>query len=69
MGGSYSTRVRCLFGKPEWKISLRPRRRWEDNIRMDLREIGWEDVEWMYLSRDRDQWRTILTMVVKLKVS
>jgi len=33
----------------------RPRRRWEDNIRMDLREIGWDDVEWMRLAQDRDQ--------------
>jgi hypothetical protein len=34
----------------------RPRHRWEDNIRMDLWEIGWEGVDWMYLAQDRDQW-------------
>jgi hypothetical protein len=40
-----------LVGKPEGKRPLiRPRRRWEDNIRMDLREIGWEGVDWMYLA-------------------
>jgi hypothetical protein len=40
-----------LDGKPEGKTPLRkPRRRWEDNIRMDLREIGWEDVDWMHLA-------------------
>jgi hypothetical protein len=33
-------------------------RRWEDNIRMDLREIGWEGVDWMHLAQDRDQWQT-----------
>jgi hypothetical protein len=45
-----------FVGKPEGKRSLRrPRRRWEDNIRMDLREIGLEVVDWMYLAQDSDQ--------------
>jgi hypothetical protein len=45
-----------LFGRPEEKKSLgRPRRRWEDNIRMDLREIWWEIVDWMHMAEDRDQ--------------
>jgi hypothetical protein len=45
-----------LVGKPEGKRSLgRTRRRWEDNIRMDRRDIGWEDVDWMRSSQDRDQ--------------
>jgi len=45
-----------LVGKPEVKRPLgRPRRRREDNIRMDLREVGWEDVDWMHLAQDRDQ--------------
>jgi hypothetical protein len=44
-----------LVGKPEEKRPLgRPRHRWEDSIRMDLKEIVWEDVDWMHLSRDRD---------------
>jgi hypothetical protein len=46
---------RVLVGKPEGKRPLeRPRRRWEDGIKMDLREIGWGDVEWIHLAQDRD---------------
>jgi hypothetical protein len=46
-----------LVGKPEGKRPLgSPRRRREDNIRMDLREIGWEGVDWIHLAQDRDQW-------------
>jgi hypothetical protein len=45
-----------LVGKPEEKRPLgRPRRRWEDNIRMDLREIRWESVDWVHLAQDGDQ--------------
>jgi hypothetical protein len=44
-----------LLGKPEGKRPLRrPRHRWEDNIRMDVREIGWEGVDWMHLTQGRD---------------
>jgi hypothetical protein len=44
-----------LFGKPEWKRPRgRPRRRWEDNVKMDLREIGWEGVDWIHLPQDKD---------------
>jgi hypothetical protein len=44
-----------LVGKPEGKRPVgRPRRRWKDNIRMDLRKIGWEDVDWMHLAQDMD---------------
>jgi hypothetical protein len=43
---------KILFGKPEGKRPLRrPKRRWEDNIRMDLKETGWEDVDWIYLTQ------------------
>jgi hypothetical protein len=50
-----------LVGKPERTRTLgRFRRRWKDNIRMDLREIVWEGVDWMYLAQDRDQWRVLL---------
>ncbi|KAJ4427975.1 hypothetical protein ANN_23988 [Periplaneta americana] len=49
---------RVLVGRPEGKIYLgRPRRRWEDNIQMDLREVGYDDRDWINLARDRDQWR------------
>jgi hypothetical protein len=55
---------KVLIGKPESKRSLgRPRRRWEDGIRMDLREIGWGCVEWIQLARDRDRWRTLVNTV------
>jgi hypothetical protein len=47
-----------LVGKCEGKRPLiKPRRRWEDNMRMHLREIGWEGVDWMNLAHDGDQWR------------
>jgi hypothetical protein len=38
--------------------------KWEDNIRMDLREIGWEGVDWMHLDKDRDQWRAVVNTVI-----
>jgi hypothetical protein len=50
-----------LVGKPEGKRPLgRPRRRWEDGIKMDLRETGWGCVEWIHLVQDRDRWRGLL---------
>jgi hypothetical protein len=58
-----------LVGKPEGKRPLgRPRRRWEDNIRMDLREIGWGGMDWIDLAQDRDQWRALVKMVMNLQV-
>jgi hypothetical protein len=57
-----------LFGKAERKKLLgRSRRRWEDNIRMDLREIGWEVVDWIHLAQDRDQWRVVVNNVMNLR--
>jgi hypothetical protein len=57
-------------GNPEGKRALgRPRRRWVDNIKMDLREIGWDGIDWIELAQDRDQWRTLVntvTYVVRL---
>jgi hypothetical protein len=54
-----------LVGKPEGKKPLgKSRRRWEDNIRMDLREIGWEVADWMYLAQDKDKWRALVNMVM-----
>jgi hypothetical protein len=46
----------------------RHRRRWEDNIRMDIMEIGWEGVDWIHLSQDRDQWRAGMNTVVNFRV-
>jgi hypothetical protein len=57
------------MGKPEGKRPLgRPRRRWEDNIKLDLREIGWGGMDRIDLSQDRDQWRTLVNMVMNLQV-
>jgi hypothetical protein len=58
-----------LVGKPEGKRPLvRPRRRWEDGIRMDLREIGWGSVEWIQLAKDRDRWWAVVNAVMNLRV-
>jgi hypothetical protein len=58
-----------LVGKPEGKRPLaRPRRRWVNNIEMNLREIGWDVIDWMDLSQDRDQRRTIVNTVMNLRV-
>jgi hypothetical protein len=60
---------RILVGKPEGKRPLgRPRRMWEDNIKMDLREIGWDGVDWNELAEERDQWRALVNMVMNLRV-
>jgi hypothetical protein len=60
---------RVLVGKPEGKRPLeRPRRRWKDGIKMDLREIGWEAVEWIHLAQARDRWRAVVNAVMNLRV-
>jgi transposase len=60
---------RILVGKPEGKRPLgRPRLRWEDNTRMDPREIGWGGMGWIDLARDRDHWRALVDMVMNLRV-
>jgi hypothetical protein len=60
---------RVLMGKPEGKRPLvRPRRRWEDGIRMDLREIGWGSVDWIQLAQDTDRWRAVVNTVMNLRV-
>jgi hypothetical protein len=60
---------RVLVGRPEGKIPLgRPRRRWEDNIKMDLREIGIDGANWIQLAQDRVQWRACVNMVMNLWV-
>jgi hypothetical protein len=57
---------RVLVGKPEGRRPLgRPRRRWEDAIKMDLREIGWG--EWIQLAQDRDRWRAVVSAVMNLR--
>jgi hypothetical protein len=60
---------KVLVGKPEGRRPLgRPRRRWEDGIRMDLREIGLGGVDWIRLAQDRDWWRAVVSAVMKLRV-
>ena len=56
-----------LVGKHEGKRLLgRPRRRWEDNIKMDLQEVGCGGIDWMDLAQDRDRWRGILNAIMNL---
>jgi hypothetical protein len=63
------TLYRVLVGKPEGRRPLgRPRRRWEDGIRMDLEEIGWGGVEWIHMAQDRDWWRALVNAVMNLRV-
>jgi hypothetical protein len=60
---------RILVGKQEGERPLgRPRRRWVDNIKMDLRETGWDDVDWIELAQDRDQLRALVNTVMNLRV-
>jgi hypothetical protein len=58
-----------LVGRPEGRRPLgRSRHRWEDNIEMDLREIGFGDVDWIHLAQDRDRWQVLVNTVVNLRV-
>jgi hypothetical protein len=58
-----------LVGRPEGRRPLgRPRRRWEDNIKMDLREIGFGDVDWIHWADDRDSWRALVNTVMNFRV-
>jgi hypothetical protein len=75
MGGACSTNggkrnaYRILVGNPEGKRPLgRPRHSWEDNIKMDLRGIGWGGMDWIDLAQDRDQWRALVNTVINLGV-
>jgi hypothetical protein len=74
MGRAYRTygeKKECLhhFGGKSGKRSLgRHTRRWEDNIKMDLRETGWGDMGWIDLAQDRDRWRVPVNTVLKLRL-
>jgi len=58
-----------LVGKPEGKRPLgRPRRKWVDNIRMDLQGVGCGYMDWIWLTHDRDSWRTLMSAVINLRV-
>jgi hypothetical protein len=58
-------RIGYWVGKPEGR---RPRRRWVDNIKMDLREIGSDGMDWIKLAQDRDHWRALVNTVMNLRV-
>jgi hypothetical protein len=60
---------KILIGKPEGERPReRPRRRCEDNVRVDLREIGWKGVDWIRMDRDRDQWRPLVDTEMNLRL-
>jgi hypothetical protein len=60
---------RILVGRPEGRRPLgRPRRRWEDNIKIDLREVGWGGMNWIELAQDRDRWQALVNVVMNLQV-
>jgi hypothetical protein len=67
--GENRNAYRLMVGKPEGKRPLgRPRRRWVDNIRMDLGEVAWGDVEWIGLAKDRNSRRAVVNSVLNLRV-
>jgi len=60
---------RFLMGKPEGRRPLgRPRRRWEDNIKMDLQEVRCGGIDWIELAQERDRWRALVNVVMNLRV-
>ncbi|KAJ4433652.1 hypothetical protein ANN_15962 [Periplaneta americana] len=67
--GESRNAYRVLVGRPEGKRPLgRPRRRWEDNIKMDLREVGYDDRDWINLAQDRDRWRAYVRAAMNLRL-
>jgi hypothetical protein len=67
--GEGSGEYNISVGRPEGRRPLgKPRRRWEDNIKMDLREIGFEDVDWIRWVQDRERWRALVNTVMNLRV-
>jgi hypothetical protein len=67
--GETRNAYRILVGKSQGKRPLgRLRRRWVNNIKMDLREIGWDGMDWIDLAQDRDQWRAFVNTVMNLRI-
>jgi hypothetical protein len=67
--GATRNAYRILVGKPEGKRPLgKPRRRWVDNIKMDLKETAWDGMDWIDLAQDSVQWRTLMNTVMNLRV-
>jgi hypothetical protein len=68
--GEKRNAYRTLVGKPEGKRPMRrPRRRWVDNIKLDLIEIGWDGMDWIDVAQDRDQWGALVNTVMNFRVS
>jgi hypothetical protein len=68
--GEKKSAYRILVGRPEGRRPLgRPRHRWEDNIKMDLQEVGWEGMDWIELAQDTDRWWALVNAVMNLRVS
>jgi hypothetical protein len=69
MGDEKKNAYSLLVRKPEGKRPLgKPRRSWVDNIRMDLGEVGWGDVDWIDLAKDRNRWTALVNSVLNLRV-
>jgi hypothetical protein len=67
--GEKRNAYRILVEMPEGKRLLgRTRRRWVDNIKMDLTEIGWDGMDWIELAQNRDQWRALVNTIMNLRV-
>jgi hypothetical protein len=67
--GEKKSACRIVVGNPEGKRPLgRPKRRWMGIIKMDLRDIGWDGVDWIDLAQDRDQWRALVNKVINFRV-
>jgi hypothetical protein len=67
--GATRNAYRILVGKPEGKRPLgRPRRRWVNNVKIDLGELGWDGRHWIKPAQDRDQWRALVNTVMNLRV-
>jgi hypothetical protein len=67
--GEVRNAYNIFVGKPERRRPLgRPRRRWEDNIRMALGKVGFWDVDWIHLAQNRDRWRALVNTVMNLRV-
>jgi hypothetical protein len=67
--GEKRNAYRILVGKPQGKKPLgRPRCRWVGNIEIDIREIGWDSMDWLDLVQDSDQWRALVNTVINLRI-
>jgi hypothetical protein len=68
--GETRNAYRILVGKPDGKRLLRrPKLRWLNKIKMELREIGWDGMDWINLPQDRDQWRALVNTVMNIRVT